>query len=430
MATTIDALVISLGIDSTQFTEGQRAAIAAFERTQEAAVQGGKNIEAQGKKTAEYFSGLKREVLTLLAVVAGGKGFVDMVNHITTMDASTARLARSTGTVAANLAKWQIAAREVGGTREDANSAVRGVARSLAESQFTQNWDPGLVAVFSRLGLDRSEWGDPDKVLTALGKLGQSPEMQAHPERFAPMALRVPGMTEGLMNLFLDPRYKQLMANAVKMTPDGGGLGPESQRFQESMALFTTAVDNFSRSVLDWIGVPIMDSLRKLIGAINDPSGEDAADLHEAAAKKSFGGVARAFANWVDYGAGGYDPPRRIDPRFPDGPAARRQKPPPGAPLRSLRDEARDTPGGYWSSHGNDFGPGTAITGIDVGAPAAAAASSGTNVDRSSRSTSKTDINIGTVNLPGVKDARGFADELDSIGGNQSYGAAVTRGPN
>src|ERR1035437_6404455 len=107
-ATTLDALVVTLGLDSSSFNEGQRAAMAAFKRTQEEAVAGGKIIEAQGKKVTEYLSGLKRGALTLLTVLAGGKGFVDMVQHITNLDAATSRLARSTGIVAADLAKWQI----------------------------------------------------------------------------------------------------------------------------------------------------------------------------------------------------------------------------------------------------------------------------------------------------------------------------------
>lgn len=412
MANVVDSFVIELGLDPRSFTEGQRAALDAFKKTQEAAVQGGKNIEAQGKKAAEYLSNLKREALTLLAVVAGGKGVVDMVQHITSLDASTARLARTFNISTEALAKWQIMFREVGGSVESARSVIGGISAAVQTAQITQQWDPNMVALFSRMGLPREDWGNPDAVLNRLQEFGQSPEMKGHPERFAAWARFMPGMNQDAINLFTDPEFQEIKSGAEALAPKGGGIGPESARFQRSMVLFSTAVDNFVRPILDTF-VPAMDKLRELFGVIYNPTGENAAKLHDEASKKSFAGVAQGFANWVDYGLWGLPTPDRD-----------------AAGPKSSAKPATAAAGGRRGS--NAFAPGETITGIQIYSDtvgARGAASTSTTNNRSSRSTSKTDVTIHNINLPGVKDAQQFVGSLDDVLSLQSHGAALNGGP-
>lgn len=424
MPNVVDSLVVELGLDPSKFTEGQKQALDAFHRTQEAAVAGAKNIESQGKRTTEYFAGLKREALTLLAVFMGGRGIAEMVNHITNLDASTARLARTFNISTENLAKWQIAVREVGGSAESARSAIGGIAGAVQSAAILQNWDPNMVALFSRMGLDRSEWADPDKVLSKLAEFGQSPGMKGHPERFAAWAKFMPGMNQDLINLLTDPRYNQLMANAAKMTPAGGGIGPESEEFQTRFALFSVAMENVARVVLDKL-IPAMDKVTELFTSWVIAPGSAEAEklekkLNDDIKKKSFSSTAKGFADWVDYGMWGLPVPSA---------AGKAGTPEPAGPRAG-----RKAVGGI-----EQFG---GITGIQViegglvtysgplGGPGAAAVSS-TITNRSSRnsaSTSTTKIEIHNINLPGVKDAPSFIGGLDDVIRNQSHGAAVNSG--
>src|SRR6202051_875714 len=98
MAIVLDELVLVLGLDPAKFNQGQKDALEAFRKTQEAATKGGKDIESQGAKTLEFFINLKREALGLLAVFLGGRGFGEIVHHITSLDSSTERLSRTFGT--------------------------------------------------------------------------------------------------------------------------------------------------------------------------------------------------------------------------------------------------------------------------------------------------------------------------------------------
>ena len=127
MATVVDSLVVLLNLDPTQFTQGQKDALAALQKTREGAVASGKDIEAQGKKVTEYFGSLKMKALGMVAVFLGGaRGIAEFTSFVTHLDASTGRLARTMNISASELSAWQGAAEQTGGSAEGASSAIGG----------------------------------------------------------------------------------------------------------------------------------------------------------------------------------------------------------------------------------------------------------------------------------------------------------------
>jgi hypothetical protein len=149
MATVIDALVVELSLDPTQFTKGQRQALDAFKKTQEEAVKGGKDIEEQAKKSGEALGGIKTQALELFAAFAGGKSAVEFFSSIVKGDAAVGRLSRSTNLSADAISRWQGVARIFGGTAE-------GMAQSFTQvSDAVSGWKVGsispLIALFREL---------------------------------------------------------------------------------------------------------------------------------------------------------------------------------------------------------------------------------------------------------------------------------------
>jgi hypothetical protein len=69
----IDELIVVLGLDTTKFTDGQRDALAAFKKTREGADQFGKDVEAQGMKLSEVFGVARKGVLGLMGAFVGGE---------------------------------------------------------------------------------------------------------------------------------------------------------------------------------------------------------------------------------------------------------------------------------------------------------------------------------------------------------------------
>jgi hypothetical protein len=117
-ATVIDALVVTLGLDPSQFTKGQREALDAFKKTQDQAVKGGKAVEEQSRKSLDALGGIRRTALELFAVFAGGKGVMEFAASLIKGDAAVGRLSRSTNLSAQEISKWQGAARIYGSSAE------------------------------------------------------------------------------------------------------------------------------------------------------------------------------------------------------------------------------------------------------------------------------------------------------------------------
>jgi hypothetical protein len=150
MATVIDSLVVTLGLDPSQFTKGQREALDSFRKTQEEAVKGGKAVEDQSKKSMEALGDIKTQALELFAVFAGGKGAVEFFGQIVKGDAAVGRLARSTNLSAEAINKWQGAARVYGGTAEGMAQSFTTISDAVAG--FKVGSVSPLIADFRALG--------------------------------------------------------------------------------------------------------------------------------------------------------------------------------------------------------------------------------------------------------------------------------------
>lgn len=115
MPTVIDELVVTLGLDPKNFTQGQREAVDAAKKTQEQLEQGAKNTEDATRRVSMSINDLRRTAVDMFALFSGGKGVVDFVSGIVKADASVGRLSRSLGTSATDIAKWQAVSRMFGG---------------------------------------------------------------------------------------------------------------------------------------------------------------------------------------------------------------------------------------------------------------------------------------------------------------------------
>lgn len=415
MASVIDELIVVLNLDPSKFNAAQKSALAAFKKTQEEAEKTGKNVEAQGKKILNFFSDLKREALTLMAVFLGGRGIKEAVMHITNLDASTERLSRTFGVSTHDLAIWQSILEQVGGSAEDARSVIGGLTSTIATFHQTGVLDQGLLNVWQRLGLSTADREDPIKILKALAAYSQRPGVTG--PMFAAFANQVPGMTPKVIDALNQGKLQEYIDAAERAGVGSKESGEHSQAFITSLSLLETASLNVVRVMEEWL-IPVIKSLTELFrGWLIEPGSPEAKALdtkfnedlkktfsHHGA--KTMGNVSNAFASWVD-GLVGV----------------------PTVPKRSRGDTGI---GIFSGATGYSIEEGGLV--IDkgtIGAKGAAATSSVVN-DRSSRSTStnSNSVTIDTINmhLPRATDAAGVARGLNDAISNQSFGASANSG--
>lgn len=132
--TVIDALVVTLGLDASGYDK-ERARIAdELKKIREQ--QGKQNKEAQEgwKKTGEAISGVKNQVLGLLAAFGATMGIKEFLTSNIQGQAQLGRLSTNLDISAKRLEAWGLVAKEMGGQASDAFSTLQNVAGGLAEA--------------------------------------------------------------------------------------------------------------------------------------------------------------------------------------------------------------------------------------------------------------------------------------------------------
>lgn len=160
MTNVIDSLVVTLGLDTSAFTKGQREAVEAARQTVNSMSRGGKQVEIEGTRVANALTMVKREAVGLLAEFFGAKGIKDFVQNITKVDSATGRLAYRLDVSTESLSAWQNIGRLSGDTAESMAGAMQGLTSEVNKFQITGN--SSIIPWLNQLGI---------KMTDATGKL-------------------------------------------------------------------------------------------------------------------------------------------------------------------------------------------------------------------------------------------------------------------
>ena len=270
MTTVIDTLVLELGLDPAKFTQGQREAIDAFQRSNEAAVVLGKSIESQSAKTGEFFSILKRQAVEVLALFLGGRGIQEFVGYMTHLDAATSRTAKTLDMSTRDLSTWQGAAAQAGGSAESITGALSGLSGEM--NKFMLTGQTSMLPLLNSMGIG---FYDANKHIKTAGQLLL--ELSDHvkgmdPARATALLSMLPGMNPDTINLLLQGR--EAIERYMAAARAAGGTTEESaaqaKKFQEDMAILERTASNLGRTLLTAFGPQLTLTLRQAGDAIRD----------------------------------------------------------------------------------------------------------------------------------------------------------------
>lgn len=132
MAITIDSLVVMLGLDPTAFNDGQKRALADFKATQEAAKKTANDMEADGRQAARFYSNIKDEALSLIAVLVGAKDISGFVSKTVTDLSAVGRVAAVMGVATQETIAWGNAVERLGGNAQLAQQSMLGLSQTFA----------------------------------------------------------------------------------------------------------------------------------------------------------------------------------------------------------------------------------------------------------------------------------------------------------
>lgn len=152
MATIIDSLVVTLGLDPSGFKKGQDEVKKGLNDTRKNADQTAKDMEAAGKRAASFFGSIRTELLALVGVTLSAQG---IKTFITSMTSDLMRLgieSRALDISAKSLDGWERAATAAGSSAEKMAGTLGSFQKVLTQIRTGGGQDDPLFGALTSFG--------------------------------------------------------------------------------------------------------------------------------------------------------------------------------------------------------------------------------------------------------------------------------------
>lgn len=169
MATIVDALVVTLGIDPAKFIKGKQDAGKATAKLTDEEQRAAKESEAMNKRAADSFKRIRNEVLALVAVFTAGMGIKSFTESTINSAAALGMQAKNLDMSVQELQSYQRAAERAGGTAEGMTAALVSSQNEAAKFKMGQLSDS--TSWFLRMGGNVKELKDGNTYLLARSRI-------------------------------------------------------------------------------------------------------------------------------------------------------------------------------------------------------------------------------------------------------------------
>lgn len=264
MATVVDSLIVTLGLDPTQFNKGQKEAANAFLKTREEAEKSGKAIETSAKKTADAITKVTREVLSLYAVFLGARGIKEFVGQLTMADAALGRFSHNLNTSPQTLSAWGAAAERMGGSADATAGTFERIGKALYDlhrngqmlpREFSQLQALTGLRIDTDHGVDRF-LRDTAAALKAMNAIDPA---QAH---FLAQGMGIDDSTANVMIKYGDA-IGTYIDELKKLSPSNDAIKAAQQLQEQWTTLQQTAV-SLANTVLSTLGPELSKLLKQM----------------------------------------------------------------------------------------------------------------------------------------------------------------------
>lgn len=259
MATVIDELLITLGLDSRQFkTQAQQtqatinqvgtSAVSqskqleeGLRKHQEATVGRLKQVEQVGHQTYQQFNRLRLEVMALFSTLATGYGIQKFIKDMTSSEASVGRLSKAIGNISTeDLAAFEQAAERMGGNADATGQSILGLSQEIEKLSVT-----GDSAIRPFLNAMHVNIADPitgrlRDMRDILGDIGKW--MSTHQGADANFMGRSLGFDQGLINLLSSGKVDEFLAKVRQIGVTNEEDAKKGQEFIETLHDFEQTI--------------------------------------------------------------------------------------------------------------------------------------------------------------------------------------------
>ncbi|OYV50516.1 MAG: hypothetical protein B7X10_01250, partial [Burkholderiales bacterium 21-58-4] len=281
MATIIDSLLVTLGLDGSGFKKGAAEVTKAqndldknFKRSNKEREQAdkkaddaqkkrAKEIQDYGKKTAETYSKIRNQVLSLAAVFTAGMGIVAFTRDTITSVAALGRLSTMTGVSVNKLAAFGLAFKQIGGSTSEANAAMLKMSNDIGS--FKAGMPNSDVLGFFRFGGNASALKNTQSYMQGLATVIQKLD-KSKGTQYAWMAAQQMGVGYNEFQLLRQGpvALDALIAKNEKLTGITAGAAKQAQRMQEKWADLMESLQQTGRTILFTLAPALQTALTYL----------------------------------------------------------------------------------------------------------------------------------------------------------------------
>lgn len=253
----LDRFFISIGWDTKGLDRGQSDIDKKTKRVRDDAKKTADDTEAQVKRIGSTVRTVRNEVAGLFLAFAGANSLKGFLTEMVNGAAAAGRAADNLGISIEKLSGVRSAARSVGGTDQDADTALGALVGAFQNYQLTGT--TGHDADFQGLGLTLHDLQDP---ITALNKMAEAGERMTRPE-FVARLQRI-GIPQAVINSLEKGRkgYEELTAEGERNANLHKKDAEAAQQFDKALNDLATTIKG---TIQPWL-TQLIDALNVFIG--------------------------------------------------------------------------------------------------------------------------------------------------------------------
>lgn len=309
MPTVIDSLVVTLGLDASQFNAQQKKAVQYLRDVQSAADTHVRPAKARVGEFEQGLQALQGRLLSIAGIFMGGMGFQRFVQHVTEATTQAGYLAKSLGVSIEELGKWQGIAASVGASSSEIASSFQAIQDAVSQlnttgatqlqkfSHMTQAAGQGPAVNLKNQDGSRRQ---PTDILMDLSRWYEAQNDKAD----ASYLLRsVGGMSQGMVSLLgLGPeKLASRLKEYAQFAPTQDQVKALTN-LQEEFAKLKARAEDLGRSFTALIAPDLIEffkSLERIIKAAKGGGFWEGAKAADAEASKATGEAATATKGWI-----------------------------------------------------------------------------------------------------------------------------------
>ncbi|HEC2598607.1 TPA: lytic transglycosylase domain-containing protein [Raoultella ornithinolytica] len=263
-ATVIDALLVTLGLDASDFRKGQQEVSDDLKKQREDAKNTAKEMAEQGKKAASFFSSIKTELLALTGVTVTAGGLISFVKSTTSGLMDLSIQSKALGLSARELDGWTKSAEAAGSSAEKISASLQGFQGAIQGARvgdYSSSIFGGLAQLNALTGQNFDVWGqDADSLaktsLDALRKISD------------PNLRRQVGLSLGFDDATLQRNQEgKFLPDVDRLTKSSGITDASTKGAKEFTAVWAELGQNIE-TVKNQIFVGLIPTIRDLNGVL------------------------------------------------------------------------------------------------------------------------------------------------------------------